>query len=637
LIYATSLTSPLASSLERSNAERHSSGLDRDLIYFVMPDRYKDGDLSNDNLPGYDPSATAFYHGGDLRGLIGNCEEGDDGLARIKALGFTALWLTPLVTQSPPTKEGAGYHGYWGTDFLTVNPHLGSEADMVELSRCAKKLNLKLILDVVTNHTGDIIRYEGRTPYIPEGFQAIKNPSWLNKLENYHNFGDISRCWSEGSCQRDGDFYGLDDLATEREEVYRGWADVYGEWIKKYGFEGFRVDTARHLDRDFFKNWNPLINQSAEVAGIENFTIFGEVWETSPLYLVEFVRTLKMNAALDFPFQRVATDFASGGSGAKVLRTLFSYDDYYTSENSHANSMVTFLGNHDMGRIGFLLSRSGKVKEKELLARVKLAHSLMYLSRGIPTVYYGDEVGMTGTGNGNDQLARQNMFKTSIEFWKNEPRIGSKPIGEANSFDRDSNHPISKHLRELAQLRANHPALANAMMQIRPASNGIFALSKRDFTTNREYVVLFNNKARSVTTSLETASPSGWKIILGSSQSVKSGKKLTITLPPISTTVLRADKSISESSFTLESLKAKVDAATGFQRITAEIESKDLIQVDFYLHEKGVKRYLGSDYNSPYRYFIDSEEMNGELEISARAINSKGESREFAPIRVTSP
>ncbi|MFM7501017.1 MAG: alpha-amylase family glycosyl hydrolase [Actinomycetota bacterium] len=137
------------------------TGLDKEVIYFVMPDRYRNGDLSNDNFPGFDPTHTAFFHGGDLKGLTGNCVD-DDGLARLKKLGFTAIWLTPLVVQQPPTDGGAGYHGYWGVDFLDVDPHLGTKEDLFALSSCAEKLGLKLILDVVTNHTGDIVWYNNR-------------------------------------------------------------------------------------------------------------------------------------------------------------------------------------------------------------------------------------------------------------------------------------------------------------------------------------------------------------------------------------------------------------------------------------------------------------------------------------------
>ena len=115
-------------------------GLSKDLIYFVFPDRYINGDTSNDKFPGYDPSDTAFFHGGDLKGLTGTCQPGDNGLARIKKLGFTAVWVTPLVVQQKPTPNGAGYHGYWGVDFLNVDPHLGTKADLMHFQSAPRNL-----------------------------------------------------------------------------------------------------------------------------------------------------------------------------------------------------------------------------------------------------------------------------------------------------------------------------------------------------------------------------------------------------------------------------------------------------------------------------------------------------------------
>ena len=331
-------------------------GLSQDLIYFVMPDRYKDGDKKNNDNGGFNTSLTAFYHGGDLKGLTGTCEPGDDGLARIKSLGFTAVWLTPVITQQEAIGAGSGYHGYWGVDFLNVDPHLGTNADMAEFSKCAKKLGLKVILDVVTNHTGDVIKYLGNSPYIPAESKKLKNPAWLNDINNYHNVGDMGSCWGVGNCTKLGDFYGLDDLATEKPVVYKGWADVYGKWISTYGISGFRVDTARHVDDKFFKNWSPLIQATANKSNIKDFTIFGEVFDYSTFNLMTYVRQNKIQTVLDFPFQAKATEYASGYSNAAALTALFENDDYYTSAQSSASNLITFLGNHDVGRAGYIIS-----------------------------------------------------------------------------------------------------------------------------------------------------------------------------------------------------------------------------------------------------------------------------------------
>ncbi len=616
------------------------TGLDKEVIYFVMPDRYRNGDSSNDNLPGFNPTHTAFFHGGDLKGLTGNCLD-DDGLARLKKLGFTAIWVTPLVVQQPPTDGGAGYHGYWGVDFLNVDPHLGSNADLSALRSCADKLGLKLILDVVTNHTGDIVWYEDRVAYIPDKYKTIKNPAWLNNINNYHNTGDMSSCWSDGPCSKNGDFFGLDDLATEKEEVYRGWGEVYGSWIKRYGFVGFRVDTARHVDDEFFKNWSPLINQAAQEAGISNFTIFGEVWEQNPIDLVNYIRVNKLQTALDFPFQKFAVDFAAQSSEASILRNLFEYDDYYTSANSSAANLVTFLGNHDMGRSAFLIERTKINPAEQLLNRVKLANTLLYLSRGVPVVYYGDEVGMLGTDNGNDQRARQDMFPTQVDIWKTEKRLGGAPVGNGDSFSRTFSNPVAQHLIKLSELRRDHPALANEQMQIRYAKGAVFAFSKRELGSNREYLVALNNSAKTQKVTVPTASSSGWRFLLGKAGLATKSTDVTLTLRPLEAVVLQAKQAISSNTVSIGKIAVKEDFLTGFHRLTADVQTKDLAVVEFLVKKSGSDSWqsLGVDLNQPFRVYLDPKEHSGQLEVKAVVTNSAGRKYELpsTALRIATP
>jgi glycosidase len=616
-------------------------GLSKDLIYFVFPDRYLNGDTSNDKFPGFDPSDTAFFHGGDLKGLTGTCMPGDNGLARIKKLGFTAVWVTPLVVQQKPTPTGAGYHGYWGVDFLNVDPHLGTKADLIAFSQCAKKLNLKLILDIVTNHTGDVIRYTDRTAYLPADSTSAKNPQWLNDLSNFHNVGDMNSCWGEGPCTLLGDFYGLDDVATEKPVVYNGWAQVYAEWIKEYGFEGFRVDTARHVDGDFFKNWSPQINAQAASAGIKNFTIFGEVWDVNPINLMNYIHRNKLQTVLDFPFQRISTEFASGYSDATTLENLFNYDDLYTSSTSTASNLVTFLGNHDMGRAGKIIESKRINPASELLPRTLLAHSLLYLTRGIPSVYYGDEVGMTGTGSGSDQLARQDMFSTKVNMWKTEKRIGSTPIGTGNAFDVTDNHPIAMHLQKLAQLRSANPALANGPMQIRYSKDSVFVISKKDETENREYLVAFNNSTKPVKAIVSTAtSTGGWKILMGDTKVSAAKEKVNLTVPALSTVVLKANKAIDKTAVKVGKITSEMDFLTGYYETKASVLSQDMVQVTFFGRTSSDQPWvsLGTDTNLPYSVYIDPLNFLGKkLQIRAEAINSKGVKYELPSTTVTIP
>ena len=618
-------------------------GLSQDLIYFVMPDRYKDGDKKNNDNGGFNTSLTAFYHGGDLKGLTGTCEPGDDGLARIKSLGFTAVWLTPVVTQQEAIGAGSGYHGYWGVDFLNVDPHLGTNADMAEFSKCAKKLGLKVILDVVTNHTGDVIKYLGNDAYLPAESKKLKNPAWLNDINNYHNVGDMGSCWGVGNCTKLGDFYGLDDLATEKAVVYKGWADVYGKWISQYGISGFRVDTARHVDDKFFKNWSPLIQATAKKSNINDFTIFGEVFDYSTFNLMTYVRQNKIQTILDFPFQAKATEYASGYSNAAALTALFENDDYYTSAQSSASNLVTFLGNHDVGRVGYTIASKRLQPAGQLLPRTNLANALMYFSRGIPVVYYGDEVGMTGSNSGKDQFARQDMFATDIELWKNETRVGGSPIGNGDAFTATSQSPVAQYLIKLAQIRRENPALANGPMLERYSKYALYVISKKDVVENREYLVAFNNSDTDEIVEVTTATSSGgWSQVLGTTDVTTNQNKVTFTVPALSTIVLKANSPIDQFATKFTKLSTSMDDLTGFYKVKAGLSSKDFLSVEFFARNVGSTKWIsqGVDTGSPYSIFIDPLDFpKKKIELRATARNSKGENfvLPIAKLTIASP
>ena len=611
-----------------STPSKVAVGLSKDIIYFVMPDRYKDGDTKNDSIGGFNKSLTAFYHGGDLKGLTGTCEPGDDGLARIKSLGFTAVWLTPVVTQQEAVGSGSGYHGYWGVDFLNVDPHLGTNADMANFATCAKKLGLKIILDIVTNHTGDVIKYHGNEAYIPAAAKNLKKPAWLNTLSNYHNVGDMGSCWGVGNCTKLGDFYGLDDLATEKPQVWKGWAQVYSKWLTDYGISGFRVDTARHVDDMFFKNWSPLIQKSAVSAGIDNFTIFGEAYDYNPFNLMEYVRRNKIQTVLDFPFQAKATEFASGYSNAPTLSMLFEKDDYYTSATSSASNLVTFLGNHDVGRVGFILGSKRIQPPAQLLPRANLANALLYFSRGIPVVYYGDEVGMTGSNSGNDQNARQDMFATEVENWKTETRIGGSPIGDGDSFQATNTNPIAMYLKQISELRSTNSGLANGVMQVRSSVNSLFIISKKDSAENKEYIVAFNNSTTDENAEITTAtSTGGWQLLLGQSDAVTDANKLTFNVPALSTVIFKANNTIDVVAVKTGKISTAFDDMTGFYQVKAGLTSADLLSVEFFTRMARSSKWVsnGIDTGAPYSIYLDPLDFSKKkLEIKAVATNSAG-------------
>jgi glycosidase len=449
----------------------------------------------------------------------------------------------------------------------------------------------------------------------------------------------MNSCWGVGNCTKLGDFYGLDDLATEKPQVYKGWADVYGKWISNYGISGFRVDTARHVDDKFFKNWSPLIQATAKKSNINDFTIFGEVFDYSVFNLMTYVRQNKIQTVLDFPFQAKATEYASGYSNAPTLTALFENDDYYTSAQSSASNLVTFLGNHDVGRAGFIIGSKRLQPADQLLPRTNLANALMYFSRGIPTVYYGDEVGMTGTNSGKDQFARQDMFPTEIEIWKTETRIGGLPIGNGDAFSATSQSPVAKYLIELAEIRKNNPALANGPMLERYSKHAIYVISKKDVVANSEYLVAFNNSDTDEVVEVTTATATGgWTQILGKTIVTTNQNKVSFTVPALSTIVLKANSPIDQFATKFTKISTSLDDLTGFYKVKAGLTSKDFLSVEFFARNAGSTKWIsqGVDTGSPYSVFLDPLDFpKKKIEVRAVARNSKGESFVLPITRLT--
>ena len=465
-------------------------------FYFVMADRFENGSTENDlgGLPadkmtsGYDPTDRAFYHGGDLRGITSR-------LDYIRGLGTTSVWLTPSFKNRAvqPADRSAGYHGYWITDFTQIDPHLGTNEDLRTLVREARSRGMKVYFDIITNHTADVIAPDGEarkpyvtkdqepyrtaagapfddrdfagredfpeldpatsfpyTPVIPEG-SVRKFPEWLNDPTLYHNRGDTTFV---GEDSLYGDFFGLDDLFTEHPRVVRGMIDIYKTWIKDFGIDGFRIDTMKHVNDEFWQQFGPEVLEFARAQGKSEFFMFGEVFDTTKSFTSHFTTRDRMQAVLDFPFQAAAQDFAANSGTTDRLAEFFTDDDWYTDADSNAYQLPTFLGNHDMGRIGrFIQVANAGASDAELLARDRLAHELMYFSRGNPVIYYGDEQGFTG--DGGDQLARQDMFPSRVAEYNDDDLIGTDATTAESNFDRS--HPLYRAIGQLARLTREHP------------------------------------------------------------------------------------------------------------------------------------------------------------------------------------
>jgi glycosidase len=555
-------------------------------FYFVMADRFSNGAGGNDQgglgpdpmVSGFDPTRKGFYNGGDLNGLL-------DKIDYIQGLGTTAIWLTPSFKNKAvqPEDSSAGYHGYWVTDFTQIDPHLGTNSELKALIDEAHSRGMKVYFDIITNHTADVIGYKegartgyvskdkepyrtasgeafddrdfaGRgdfpmldaetsfpyTPVLDPAEQNLKVPDWLNDPALYHNRGDTTFAGENSSY---GDFFGLDDLFTEHPSVVAGMTDIYETWIRDFGVDGFRIDTMKHVNDEFWQQFGPEVLAYARAHGKDEFFMFGEVFDTSKSFTSQFTTRNRMQAVLDFPFQDAARNFASKSRDAKELETFFAGDDWYTDADSNVYQLPTFLGNHDMGRIGsFISTDNPDADDAERVARDELAHELMYFSRGNPVVYYGDEQGFTGSGG--DQDARQTLFASKVPDYLDDDLLGTDATHATDNFN--TGHPLYATIRDLAQLTKDHPALREGAHQHRYASDGpgIYAFSRTDAEDQREYVVALNNSEKPQTAAVPTCiAKRNYRLIYGdAAEDSKTGPdgKLTVTVPPLSAVVYQS-------------------------------------------------------------------------------------------------
>jgi len=632
--------------------------LTKEQFYFVMTDRFANGSTANDRgglsgdrlKTGFDPTHKGFYHGGDLKGLISK-------LDYIKGVGTTSLWLTPSFVnkpvQGPPGQETAGYHGYWITDFTHIDPHLGTNADMKTLIASAHARGMKVFFDIITNHTADVIdntqkqySYLNKTDfpykdvngvpfddrkYVNQPFPKMnansfprppvfdnpadataKTPAWLNNPFLYHNRGDSTFA---GESATYGDFSGLDDLFTERPEVLTGMTNIYKTWVD-FGIDGFRIDTAKHVNTEFWQQFSPAMLAAAHAHGTSKFFMFGEVFDADPAFQSQYSTTAKLPATLDFGFQQNAIAVANGGA-TTYLSKLFAGDDYYTDTDSNAYDLPTFLGNHDMGRPGKFVNGSQ--------TRDQFAHALMYTLRGQPVIYYGDEQGFIG--DGGDQDARQDMFPSQVASYNDDPMIGG-PTGSRSRFNTSST--MYRFIQGLSKLRKAHPALADGAQTTRFASDaaGVFAVSRVDRTQKVEYLVVANSADTAKTVRFSTYTPSAsFTKIYGGTGAVPSSQagQVKVTVPPLSVQVYRSNRVVPASKAAPAVYFAKPSAGgvlADRAEIQAAVPANTPVQASFAYRVVGrhVWRPLGTDDNAPYRVFHDVRGLSKGTLVEYRAV-----------------
>jgi len=424
---STSVHLPL---LARADPRGRFDGFSRDdVIYLIMPDRFADGDPSNDQPAGstgiYDRSQPKAYHGGDLRGVR-------EHLHYLHDLGVTTVWLTPVWKNTD-----SDYHGYHVVDFYALDDHMGSMQEYQSLVAVAHKLGMKVLIDYVVNHTGPNHPWANDPP----------TPTWLHgtpahHLEPSYDFAglvDPHASPRESLNTLNGWFAGkLPDLNPDDPELATYLVQNAEWWTEMAQLDGFRLDTFPYSSRQFWSGWHerlhqvyPQIDDIGEVAdGDSSITSFFEGGRKQFDGIDSGLVTV-----FDFPLEYALRDAViKGGSMAKIVDVL-RHDALYP----HPEMLVTFIGNHDHRRF---MSEEGASPEK-----LKAAFSLLLTLRGIPQIYSGDEIAMPG---GDDPDNRRDF-------------PGGFPGDPRNAFTSAGRTPeqqdVFGHVQSLLALRKAHPAL----------------------------------------------------------------------------------------------------------------------------------------------------------------------------------
>ena len=483
-------------------AEQDTTFWQRQNIYQVITDRFFDGNSANNNADGnYNPSGQTSVHGGDFKGV-------EQKLDYIKSLGATAIWISPVVLNA-----NGEFHGYAGRDFFAVDPHWGTLADLQHFIQTAHARGLLVIDDIIVNHGGDLIystdsgypsfrdppagynlkyRSAGKAFAAPFNTNAA-NPNLTNLFHNYGNIPD----YNTAAHVELGELSGLDDFRTESPFVRSNMVEVYKYWIGQAGFDGFRIDTVKHVEMGFWQEWCPAIHDFATTHGKPNFFMFGEVYDGSETKCGSYTGTQEggafaLDSVLDYPlyFSINSVFAAASGNTQQLEKHYASITTNYTA--TAQDRLVTFLDNHDQARF---MSVAGNNTNRLLVAL-----AFLYTSRGIPCLYYGTEQAFNGSTDPND---REDMFAGQFE---QGPSIGD---------NYNLTHPVFRWVAKLNNFRRLYPALTTGT-HVNLWSNGggpgLFAYARRS-ATQEVFVVLNTASGSQTLPSRPTIYPAGTTIV----------------------------------------------------------------------------------------------------------------------------
>lgn len=438
----------------------------KDLIYLIMPDRFSNGDPSNDHFAnmhdnGSDRKDVLRRHGGDLKGIQNHIDY-------MKELGVTALWMTPVIENNMPlNKEAAGmmsgYHGYWFTDHYKVDPRLGGNNSYKELSDALHANGMKLVQDAVYNHIGS------------QHWMALDPPSadWVNRWDKY-----------TGSNHRDEALFGRYSSEKDQKQMLDGWfvphlPDVnqrnpfvanfliqHAIWsTEEFGVDGWRVDTYKYCDEPFLNRINDALLKE-----YPKLTIFGEAWTNTVTGSAYFTRN-----NMDVPFKHNAegvTDFPLNSAIMAALNQPFGWTEgvnklYMTLAQDilykEPKNNCIFLDNHDMDRFLSVVN--------EDMNRYKQGIALLLTLRGIPQLYYGTEILMKNFKNPSDAMVRLDFPGGFEGDAQNKFTVQGRTTAEQQAFD---------YVKTIAQYRKNSSALTTGKtLQFLPA-DGLYVYFRYD-------------------------------------------------------------------------------------------------------------------------------------------------------------
>jgi neopullulanase len=499
-----------------------------DVIYLIMPDRFANGDPTNDEpveFPGsHDRAKARAYHGGDLRGIQAH-------LPYLKELGITTIWLTPVI------KNGAtaDYHGYGAVDQYAVDPHLGTLRDYQSLVEAAHRQHMKVFFDVVPNHVGPLHPWV-KDPPMPDWFHGtaehhLSSFSPVNsdfyglpvKKENTDLFETLADPHAPPQLKKnltDGWFFGiLPDMNTENPQVVEYLIQNSIWWAETSGLDGYRIDTFAYVPRPFWAQWHQELRRL-----YPRLSTVGEVFHQDPTVTSFFAGGRKesdgidtqLTTLFDFPLYFTIRDVLLNGAPVGRIANILRQDSLYP----HPDFLVPFFGNHDTTRFAGV---AGATPEK-----LKLAVGLTVTVRGIPELYYGDEIGMPG---GGDPDNRRDFPGGWIEDQKNAfTRTGRTP----------QQQEIFEYVQTLLHLRRDHDALRGGKLWHLSSDDSSYVFLRT--SDEEKLVVAFydGTSAKTISLSLQDSPASnaaGITSLFGNAQADLAGQQLKLILPPQSLTI----------------------------------------------------------------------------------------------------